>query len=119
MNIVDGLALFMARKKIKGKELARILECSDSSVSLYLSGKSGISLEKLSMLFRNGMTLEEAFSNFTPEVGDMVKNSDGSSEYDSEWGWFGDVENLVPGHGFMYYSSSTVAKILVFQTGRK
>lgn len=46
MNIVDGLALFMARKKIKGKELAKILECSDSSVSLYLSGNSGISLEE-------------------------------------------------------------------------
>lgn len=34
MNIVDGLALFMARKKIKGKELARILECSDSKGDL-------------------------------------------------------------------------------------
>ena len=65
------------------------------------------------------MTLNQAFSNFTPEEGDQIKNSDGSSEYDSEWGWFGDVENLVPGHGFMYYSSSAVAKTLVFQTGRK
>lgn len=72
MNIVDGLALFMARKKIKGKELARILECSDSSVSLYLSGKSGISLEKLSMLFRNGMTLEEAFGE---EVAKAIRKS--------------------------------------------
>ena len=63
------------------------------------------------------MTLNQAFSNFTPEVGDQIKNSEGSSEYDSEWGWFGDVENLVPGQGFMYYSSSAVAKTLVFQTG--
>ena len=65
------------------------------------------------------MTLGEAFTNFTPEVGDKIKNIEGSSEYDSEWGWFGDVETLVPGHGFMYYSSSAVTKTLVFQTGRK
>ena len=65
------------------------------------------------------MTLNQAFSNFTPEAGDQIKNSEGSSEYDSEWGWFGDVETLVPGHGFMYYSSSAVAKTLIFQTGRK
>ena len=65
------------------------------------------------------MTLNQAFSNFTPEVGDQIKNSEGSSEYDSEWGWFGDVENLVPGQGFMYYSNSSVPKTLVFQAGRK
>lgn len=71
MNIVDGLALFMARKKIKGKELARILECSDSSVSLYLSGKSG-------------MTLEEAFGE---EVAKAIRKSWGE---DSK----GDLDSL-------------------------
>ena len=65
------------------------------------------------------MTLNQAFSNFTPEAGDQIKNSEGSSEYDAEWGWFGDVENLVPGQGFMYYSNSSVPKTLVFQTERK
>jgi hypothetical protein len=65
------------------------------------------------------MTLNQAFSNFTPEEGDQIKNSEGSSEYDAEWGWFGDVETLVPGHGFMYYSSSAATKTLVFQVGRK
>ena len=64
------------------------------------------------------MTLNQAFSNFTPEVGDMVKNSEGSSEYDSEWGWFGDVENLVPGQGFMYYSNSTSQKTLILNSIR-
>ena len=65
------------------------------------------------------MTLEEAFYNFTPEVDDKIKNSEGTSEYDAEWGWFGDVETLVPGQGFMYYSASAVPKTLVFQAGRK
>ena len=63
MNIVDGLASFMARKRLKGTELAEMLGCSDSVVSLYLSGKSGLSLDKLSILLKNGMTLEEAFGD--------------------------------------------------------
>lgn len=83
MNIVDGLALYMARKKMKGNELAKILGCSDSTVSQYLSGKSGISIEKLSILLREGMTLEEAFGD---DVAKAIKEQlikDNKSESDS------------------------------------
>lgn len=61
MNIIDGISSFMARKNYNNKQLAKVLGCSDSTVSLYLSGKSGISLEKLGTLLKDGMTLEEAF----------------------------------------------------------
>lgn len=65
MNIIDGISSFMARKNLNNKQVAELLGCSDSTVSLYLSGKSGISLEKLGMLLKNGMTLEEAFGTET------------------------------------------------------
>lgn len=65
MNIIDGISSFMARKNLNNKQVAELLGCSDSTVSLYLSGKSGISLEKLGMLLKNGMTLEEAFGDET------------------------------------------------------
>jgi hypothetical protein len=65
------------------------------------------------------MTLNQALGNFTPEAGDKIKNSEGSSEYDLEWGWFGDLETFVPGQGYMYYSNSSVPKTLVFQAWRK
>lgn len=61
MNIVDGLAAFKARKNYSNAKIAEMLDCSTSVVSLYLSGKSGLSLEKLALLLKNGMTLTEAF----------------------------------------------------------
>lgn len=68
MNIIDGISSFMARKNLNNKQVAELLGCSDSTVSLYLSGKSGISLEKLAALLRAGMTLEEAFDEETAEA---------------------------------------------------
>lgn len=68
MNIVDGLAKYKARKKYSNTDIARLLDCSDSVVSQYLRGSSGLSLEKLSILLRDGMTLEEAFGEDTAKV---------------------------------------------------
>lgn len=65
MNIVEGLAKFKARKNLSNNQLAEMLGCSPSVISLYCSGKSGISLEKLEILFQNGMFLDEAFSSET------------------------------------------------------
>ena len=50
MNIVDGLASFVARKKLKNNEIAKMLGCSDGAVSQYMSGKCGISIERLAIL---------------------------------------------------------------------
>ena len=64
-------------------------------------------------------TLEEALSNFEAEQGDQIWSSSFSTEYDDGWGWFGDIDTLVPGEGYMYYSNSTHPKTLIFQTGSK
>ena len=64
-------------------------------------------------------TLEEALSNFEAEQGDQIWSSSFSTEYDDGWGWFGDIDTLVPGEGYMYYSNSTQPKTLIFQTGSK
>ena len=65
------------------------------------------------------ITIQEALSNFEAETGDQIWNSENSTEYDDGWGWFGDIESLVPGEGYMYYSNSTQPKTLIFQTGSK
>jgi hypothetical protein len=65
------------------------------------------------------MSLDDAFANFAQE-GDIIRNSDGETPYDPEWGgWFGDFENLVPGQGYMYYSSSSMPRTLIFPSGAK
>ena len=71
MNIIDGLTAFKVRKNYNNIQLAELLGCSSSVVSLYLSGKSGLSLEKLSILLKEGMTLEEAFGE---DVAKAVKD---------------------------------------------
>lgn len=65
MNLIKGLKDFKARRNYTNADLSRLLGVSDSMVSQYLSGKSGMSLENLAALLRDGMTLEEAFDEET------------------------------------------------------
>ena len=64
------------------------------------------------------ISLEDAFAGFAQE-GDKIKNISAQIEYDPEWGWFGDFENLEPGQGYMYYSASSTPRTLVFPAGAK
>ena len=68
MNLVEGLTAYKSRMNLNNKQLAQLLDCSDSVVSLYLSGKSGLSLDKLAVLLKNGMKLEEAFGEDVAEA---------------------------------------------------
>lgn len=68
MNLVEGLTAYKSRMNLNNKQLTQLLDCSDSVVSLYLSGKSGLSLDKLAVLLKNGMKLEEAFGEDVAEA---------------------------------------------------
>ncbi|MBO7083963.1 MAG: hypothetical protein J6W30_08970, partial [Bacteroidales bacterium] len=59
------------------------------------------------------MTIEEALGGFDAEDGDTFANSDFFTEFE-DGEWFGDVETLLPGQGFMYFSNSDEVKTLVF-----
>ena len=60
--------------------------------------------------------LVDALSDFESEEGDVIEDLDGYSEYDGE-DWFGDVETLMPGRGYMYFNSTDDTKVLVFAAG--
>ncbi len=49
------------------------------------------------------LTLEEAFSDFVPLKGDVVKNQKGYSMYNGKR-WEGDISYLSPGEGYLYGS---------------
>ena len=53
--------------------------------------------------------LETAFGDFVPMEDDEIKSRFGYSTYDEEDGWFGGVDELKPGWGYMYYSNRTEA----------
>ena len=59
------------------------------------------------------MSLTEAFVNFTPANGDIIKNQNASATY-YFGNWYGQLKTLQPGKGYIYRSSANVNKTLVF-----
>ncbi|MBR4788041.1 MAG: hypothetical protein IK013_09250 [Bacteroidales bacterium] len=60
--------------------------------------------------------IEVAMGDFEPIDEDIIASSTEGYDYLGEWI---DIETLVPGQGYMYYSNSTETKTLVFQAGAK
>ena len=64
------------------------------------------------------MTVETNISDaidFTPEVGDQIKGRNGFAYYFGEHtGWGGEINTLVPGHGYMYHSIAEDTKTLKY-----
>ena len=64
------------------------------------------------------LSVVAAFANFVAEDGDLLERSDAFMEFD-DGEWYGDIEMLLPGEGYMYFSNSTQTKILVFPVNAK
>ena len=62
------------------------------------------------------MTLDEAFSGFTPTHLDNIKTQEGTSTYLNGRGWTGRVTSLVPGKGFIYKSKASTSQDFVYPT---
>ena len=66
------------------------------------------------------IAVEDAFADFEAEDGDKIQGVEDYTKYeDGGWGAVGDLEELTPGSGYMYFSNSTQPKTLVIQTGAK
>ena len=64
------------------------------------------------------LNIEDAFADFEAEDGDQLTEAELYTEYGFGM-WIGDVAMLVPGRGYMYFSSSTQPKTLVFPSTSK
>ena len=67
------------------------------------------------------VSVDVAMSNFTPENEDVIMGRNGFTTYYSEGDynlWYGTLNTLEMGKGYMYLSNSAEQKTLVFQTGR-
>jgi hypothetical protein len=65
------------------------------------------------------ISIEDAFSEFEPEEGDMILSVDDYTTFEDGWGAMGDLEEMTPGQGYMYFSASDDDKELVIQTAAK
>ena len=59
------------------------------------------------------MSLNEAFAGANPVNGDMVSSYNGSSQY-YNGAWYGNLNTLEPGQGYIYDSKASTVKTLVF-----
>ncbi len=64
------------------------------------------------------LDVEEALAGLEAEEGDHLAEAELFTEYGFGM-WIGDIETLMPGQGYMYYSNSTEPKTLVFSTTAK
>ena len=64
------------------------------------------------------VSVASALGGFTPEADDVLKGRNGSTTYIANYGWYGTLNTLEPGKGYMYKSNSSTAKTLTYQTGR-
>jgi len=51
--------------------------------------------------------LSTAFAGFTPQAGDVIKTRNASATYYESYGWYGTLETLEPGKGYIYQSNAT------------
>ena len=65
------------------------------------------------------MSVEDALEGFEPEANDFIKGRNAYTMYYAENGynmWFGPLNSLEPGQGYVYYSNSGEAKTLTINT---
>ena len=66
------------------------------------------------------VSVAAALAGFEAEEGDVLKGSELSTDYyGEEFGWFGGLETLEPGQGYLYKYNGTTAQTLTFQTAAK
>lgn len=63
-----------------------------------------------------GLSIATALGSFEPNEGDEIHDEDGirMASYDGE-NWEGNLSQLVPGKGYLYYSTATESKTLTFE----
>ena len=64
------------------------------------------------------MSVADALAGFQAKDGDILKNSEASTDYYEGFGWYGELETMEPGQGFMYYSNSQETKTLIFTSNK-
>jgi hypothetical protein len=65
------------------------------------------------------LSTETALSSLSPEEDDILQARNGYSVYWPGYGFWGDVENLLPGNGYKYQSHSTDSQTLTYPSNRE
>ncbi len=64
-------------------------------------------------------SVNNAFSNYSSTEEDLIKTHDAMTTYIDGYGWWGTLEKMKPGKGYMYNSKAAESKTLVYTQGSK
>ena len=64
-------------------------------------------------------SIDNALSSLTSNEDDIIQSRNAFSSYFPGYGWYGDLENMTPGQGYMYKSNGTVSQPLVYPTASR
>ena len=64
------------------------------------------------------MSLNEAFSGFTPTDRDVIKSANGKATYYQGYGWQGSLNTLEPGKGYIYKSNATGTRTFTYPSAK-
>ncbi|MCR5037047.1 MAG: T9SS type A sorting domain-containing protein, partial [Bacteroidales bacterium] len=64
-------------------------------------------------------SIDNALSSLTSNEDDIIQSRNAFSSYFPGYGWYGDLENMTPGQGYMYKSNGTVSQTLVYPTASR
>ena len=59
--------------------------------------------------YQESADLEVIFEGFEPQTGDVIESMFSMSEYSEDDGWFGGIDSMEPGMGYLYFSTRTEA----------
>jgi hypothetical protein len=88
---------------------AEVADPSEHAITIY-RGNSWIGF-----ISDESMTLNQAFSNFTPADRDVIKSANnGKATYYQGYGWRGALNTLEPGQGYIYKSNATSTQTFTY-----
>ena len=72
----------------------------------------------IGFISNESLTLDEAFSNYTPTNGDIIKSATGKATYYEGYGWRGRLTTLEPGQGYIYKSNATTTQTFSYPSAK-
>ena len=64
-------------------------------------------------------SIANALSSLASNEDDIIQSRNAFSSYFPGYGWYGDLENMTPGQGYMYKSNGTASQTLVYPTASR
>ncbi len=72
----------------------------------------------IGFISNESLTLDVAFSNYTPANGDIIKSATGKATYYEGYGWSGRLTTLEPGQGYIYKSNATTIQTFSYPSAK-